>query len=164
MTKPMKLARSLSYRVETRRNCFSLLKKRSMTLRALYHDVIDQIDVDEHNTSVKQSGKDPAGVVACGVSGLCPVARRGRGSIDRPIPEQVGSRIWPRSAEYQGDSGRVRSCGAIERCMRRGPGGRSLGRASILRGSLRKSLRVPACSPNALIRSVRKGGPRAVRH
>jgi hypothetical protein len=33
LTKPMTLARSLSYRVATRRNCFSLLKKRSMRLR-----------------------------------------------------------------------------------------------------------------------------------
>ena len=30
LTQPMKLAGSLSYRVATRRNCFSLLKKRSM--------------------------------------------------------------------------------------------------------------------------------------
>ena len=105
MTKPMKLARSLSYRVEAQRNCFSLVKKRSLTLRALYHDVIDQIDVDEHNTNVKQSGQDPAGVVACGLSGLCPVARRGRGSIGRPIPEQVGSRILASVSRISGRLG-----------------------------------------------------------
>ena len=35
LTNPRKLAKSLSYRVATRRNCLSLLKKRSMRLRSL---------------------------------------------------------------------------------------------------------------------------------